>query len=147
MSRSALGSWLSGPELPEGIGVQSYRGERLGRPRSGPGSVAPVGRRLVALVIDWMLCRLITVGFLELSEWWVPVIFAVEYIVLLSTLGSTVGMRLLGIRVASLSGGAPGPLGIVVRTLLLLLVVPAVVYDRDTRGLHDRATGTIVLRR
>ena len=74
-------------------------------------------------------------------------IFAIEYVILLSTLGSTLGMRLVGIRVAALGGGPPGPLGIVVRTVLLLLVIPAVIYDRDTRGLHDRATGTVVVRR
>jgi hypothetical protein len=35
----------------------------------------------------------------------------------------------------------------VARTLLLMLVVPAVVWDRDGRGLHDRLSGTVELRR
>ncbi|MCI0690165.1 MAG: RDD family protein [Sporichthyaceae bacterium] len=147
-SRRALGSWLSGPDLSVGAGTeQDYRGQRLGLPESGPGSVAGIGRRLLALLIDWLACRLIAVGLLDLSEWWVPAIFAIEYIVLLSTLGSTLGMRLVGIRVAGPGGGVPGPLGVVVRTILLMLVIPAVVYDRDTRGLHDRATATVVVRR
>jgi uncharacterized RDD family membrane protein YckC len=34
----------------------------------------------------------------------------------------------------------------VIRTVLLCLVIPPVVYDADGRGLHDRAAGTIVLR-
>lgn len=143
-----LGSWLSGPDLAIGTDTtQDHRGQRLGCPRTGPGSIAGIGRRLFALLVDWLACRLIAVGLLGLSEWWVPVVFAVEYVVLLSTLGSTLGMRLVGIRVAALGGGRPGPLGIVVRTLLLMLVIPAVVYDRDTRGLHDRATGTVVVMR
>lgn len=147
-SRRVLGSWLSGPGLSVDAGTeQDYQGQRLGLPQSGPGSIAGIGRRLLALLIDWLACRLIAVGLLELSDWWVPVIFAIEYVILLSTLGSTLGMRLVGIRVAALGGGAPGPLGIVVRTVLLLLVIPAVIYDRDTRGLHDRATGTVVVRR
>jgi hypothetical protein len=33
-----------------------------------------------------------------------------------------------------------------VRTILLLLVVPALIADRDLRGLHDRAANTIVIR-
>jgi uncharacterized RDD family membrane protein YckC len=35
---------------------------------------------------------------------------------------------------------------IVVRTLLLFLLVPAVVFDRDGRGLHDRLSETAVVR-
>jgi uncharacterized RDD family membrane protein YckC len=31
------------------------------------------------------------------------------------------------------------------RTLLLVLLVPAVVTDRDGRGLHDKAAGTVVV--
>lgn len=142
-----LGSWLSGPGVATDHHTeQAYRGQRLGLPESGRGSVAPVGRRLAALLVDWLLSRLIAVGLFQLSEWWVPVIFAIEYVILLSTLGSTVGMRLVGIRVTALGGGRPGWLGMVVRTVLLLAVIPAVVYDRDTRGLHERATATVVVR-
>jgi hypothetical protein len=32
------------------------------------------------------------------------------------------------------------------RTVLLFFLVPAVITDTDRRGLHDRATGVIVLR-
>jgi hypothetical protein len=35
---------------------------------------------------------------------------------------------------------------VLVRTVLLVLVVPAVVYDRDYRGLHDRASNAVVVR-
>jgi uncharacterized RDD family membrane protein YckC len=41
------------------------------------------------------------------------------------------------------------PIGFVwalVRTILLLAVVPALITDRDLRGLHDRAANTIVIR-
>jgi uncharacterized RDD family membrane protein YckC len=49
-------------------------------------------------------------------------------------------------RVARLDGK---PVGIgwgLVRTLLLLAVVPPLVIDRDRRGLHDKAANTIVVR-
>ena len=42
---------------------------------------------------------------------------------------------------------APGLLRAAARTALLLLVVPAVVQDGDGRGLHDRAAGTVIVRR
>jgi uncharacterized RDD family membrane protein YckC len=38
-------------------------------------------------------------------------------------------------------------LNAVVRTVLICLVIPPVVFNRDNRGLHDLAVGTITLRR
>ena len=35
---------------------------------------------------------------------------------------------------------------VALRTALLLLLVPALITDRDGRGLHDRAAGTVVVR-
>jgi len=58
----------------------------------------------------------------------------------------TVGKRLLGIRVMRLGGRPVGFGWALVRTILLLAVVPALVTDRDLRGLHDRAADTIVVR-
>jgi uncharacterized RDD family membrane protein YckC len=34
-----------------------------------------------------------------------------------------------------------------VRALLIALVIPALLFDENQRGLHDRAAGTILLRR
>jgi uncharacterized RDD family membrane protein YckC len=34
----------------------------------------------------------------------------------------------------------------VIRTALLSLLLPAVIFDRDGRGLHDRLTDTAVVR-
>jgi hypothetical protein len=34
----------------------------------------------------------------------------------------------------------------VIRTVLLCLLIPPLVYNTDNRGLHDRAANTIVLR-
>ena len=61
MDRRALGSWLSTPgELPDLTDrPQEWRGQRLGLPPTGPGSVAPVGRRILALVIDWVSAMLV----------------------------------------------------------------------------------------
>jgi len=41
---------------------------------------------------------------------------------------------------------AVDPGRILVRTVLLFLLVPAVVFDRDGRGLHDRLSDTAVVR-
>jgi uncharacterized RDD family membrane protein YckC len=126
------------------VGV-SYPGERLGLPEQGPGAVAGYGKRVAALLIDWLLCTLIAL-FLLRSQAWTIVVFAVEVYLLTALTGFTVGKRVLGLRVHRLDGKPVGFGWAAVRTLLLLAFVPAVVTDRDRRGLHDRAANTVVVR-
>jgi RDD family len=151
-ARTALGGWLEGPRVESGVGDEfGYRGERLGLPETGPGSLAPQGRRLGALVVDWIIAELIAVAFgwhagTAAGTWGTLAIFGAEQLLLLSTLGYTIGKRLFGIRVGKL-GGPLTPLHVIVRTLLLLPLIPAVVWDRDGRGLHDRLAGTVVVLR
>ncbi|MGH3265627.1 MAG: RDD family protein, partial [Trebonia sp.] len=150
------GSWLEGPGAAQRIADPSaYPGKRHGLPASGAGSVAGFGRRLGALFIDWIIALLIAGAVTRHAAFdaqhpvalWVPsVVLAVEYIVLLGSAGATIGMRLCGIGVRSLGGGRLRLGWVVVRTVLLLVVVPAVVYDRDQRGLHDKASGAIAVR-
>jgi uncharacterized RDD family membrane protein YckC len=135
-----------------------YPGKKFGLPASGPGSVAPMGRRLVALVFDWVLCDLVastavghslftvTDKHYQDSQWAALVLFAVVTWLLTAVSGMTFGKRLLGIRVTRTDGGRPGFKWAALRTLLLLFVIPACLTDRDLRGLHDRASDTIVVR-
>jgi uncharacterized RDD family membrane protein YckC len=148
--REALGSWLSGPrEAAEQMGADfGHRGERLGLPASGPGSIARAGRRLVALCVDWALCTLIAYGLItrhfgQATDNWATLLFGAVSILLLSTAGTTPGKRLLGLRVVRVGGGRAGVPAVLLRTVLLLLVVPAAVWDRDGRGLHDKAARTV----
>ena len=73
-------------------------------------------------------------------------VFSVEVYLLTALTGFTVGKRLLGLRVARLDGKPVGLLWSLVRTILLITVIPPLVSDRDLRGLHDRAANTIVIR-
>ena len=122
-----------------------YPGERLGLPASGAGSVAGVGRRLGALLIDWLLCEIIAISVFR-NQFLTIAVFAVEVYVLTALTGFTVGKRLLGMRVARLDGKPVGLLWALVRTLLFLAVVPPLVFDADQRGLHDKAANTVVIR-
>jgi hypothetical protein len=123
----------------------SYPGQQLGLPEQGPGSVASMPRRVAALFIDWLLCTAIAY-WLTHSQFWTIAVFAFEVIVLTALGGITVGKRLVGIRTVRVGGGPVGVGWTLVRTAILLTVVPPLLTDRDLRGLHDRAAGTIVVR-
>jgi uncharacterized RDD family membrane protein YckC len=137
------GGWLTGVLMPRGS--SGYPGEELGLPADGAGSVSRMGRRALALCIDWLLSTLIALSIAR-SQYWTIVVFAAEIYLLTALTGFTVGKRLLGIRVVRLDGKPIGLLWSLVRTLLLLLVVPPLVTDSDLRGLHDRAANTVVIK-
>ncbi|MGD3105080.1 RDD family protein [Streptomyces sp. YGL11-2] len=152
-NRQAIGSWISGPRAAaEDMGVDfGYRGQRLGLPEEGPGSIARVGRRLGALFIDWALCLLIAYGLLsggkaQSASNWALVVFAVLSVLTVGTVGFTPGKRLLGLRVVAEGGGRISLPRVLLRTLLLVVVIPAVVWDRDGRGLHDRLSRSVQVR-
>jgi hypothetical protein len=144
--RRRAGSWLSGtPGRPETGDAHTFPGQQFGLPEEGSGSVASIGRRLLALLLDWLLCTLIALAVFH-SRWWTLLIFAAETYLLTALTGFTVGKRVLGIRVVRIDGRPVGLGWALVRTILLLIVVPALITDRDLRGLHDRAANTIVIR-
>ena len=131
--------------------ASAYPGQRFGLPQSGPRSVAGVARRLGSLMIDWVMAALIALAVLgdrnqASVQYLTLAIFAGEIWLLTALTGFTVGKRLLGMRVARLDGKPVGFYRSLIRTVLFLLVVPALVLDADLRGLHDKAAGTIVIR-
>ena len=126
-------------------GAENYPGEQFGLPERGPRSVASMGRRLLALLIDWLASTGVALAIFH-SAGWTLVVFFVEVYLLTALTGFTLGKRVLGIRVARLDGRPVGFGWALVRTILLITVIPPLVTDRDLRGLHDRAANTIVLR-
>ena len=127
-----------------------WPGERLGLASEGRGSVARAGRRIIALLVDWASAMLISLLFTPYESvaytWVTPLVFAVLQVVFIPTIGGSLGHRLLGMRVIPLDGGWVGPWRPVVRTALLLIVVPALVWDSDQRGFHDKVAGTVLIR-
>lgn len=134
------------PATPTDPDKGEYPGKRLGRPPEGLGSVARPGRRIAALLIDFALCFLIYSAFFYESNWASLAIFAVEQITLIVLLGGGVGHLALGMRVVRLDGSWAGPWRPVLRTALLSLLIPAVIWDADQRGLHDVFAGTVLIR-
>jgi uncharacterized RDD family membrane protein YckC len=127
-------------------------------PRSGPGSIATFGVRLVAIVIDWFIALFIARGLFGVplpfsqppptsSQHFVVLgVFAVMTLLLVGTIGMTIGHRVMGLQVRNLAGGRATFVQAFARTVLLVLVIPAVVWDRDGRGLHDKAPNTVIVR-
>ncbi|MEU8851581.1 RDD family protein [Streptomyces sp. NPDC048564] len=151
--RQAIGSWLSGPRAAaEEAGVDfGYRGQQLGLPEEGPGSIARPGRRLGALAVDWGICvliayGLITDGYGQATSNWALLLFFLMSVLTVGTVGFTPGKRLFGLRVVVLETGTVNPLRALLRTALLCVAIPALIWDRDGRGLHDRLAHTVEVR-
>lgn len=133
----------------------AYPGESLGLPERGPGSLASMGRRLAALMIDWLISyglAALAMAFGAFSERTlataVLVIWFLLGLVAVRLFSFTPGQLALGLQVASVDGRVPVGLGrLAARGLLVAAVVPALFTDSDGRGMHDRLTGTAVLRR
>jgi uncharacterized RDD family membrane protein YckC len=118
-------------------------------PDTGPGSAAGFGRRLAALAIDCVLAALVASLFTlpdppRLAS---AAVFFLAQAFFVGLFGQTPGMRLLGIGcVRFADGGSVGIPRAALRALLLQLVLPAVVMDRNGRGWHDRAAGSVMVR-
>ena len=151
-------TWLSGLGA---AGVDrhaegSWPGRRYGLPEHGPGAVATTGSRVAALLVDVLAGALIgrlVVGLVDDPSFLVRTLvvdgsLVLQVILLQALTGQSLGMRLIGIRVARVSApdAVPGFVAATIRTALLVLVLPALLMDRDGRGLHDKAAGTVVLR-
>jgi uncharacterized RDD family membrane protein YckC len=150
------GSWLSGGLGETGDANQAWPGERLGLPEAGPGSVAGRGVRLVAFLLDLVLMALVTSVFVEFDPSRPDVMQRFNYIsvgvwfaitsVMVGLFGFTAGKALLGLRVVRLDGRPMVGIRAVPRTLLTGLLLPAALSDADSRGLHDKLLGTVVVR-
>ncbi len=155
--RDSIGSWLNGPSaaLPKGEdGTEDkYRGERMGLPENGAGSLASTTRRVGALVIDWLLS--LGIGLLVVRLWdGAPdqattnlLVWVLMSVVSVWLFAFTPGQAALGMGVVRVD--APVRVGLgrsFFRVLLTVFIMPPLITDMDGRGLQDRATQTAVIR-
>lgn len=127
--------------------ASDWPGRSLGLPASGPRSVARIGRRLIALIIDWGVAVLISAVLFSYDPLGNLGTFALLQILSIALLAGSPGQLCVGLRVVPLSGGWIGLLRPIARTVLLCLVIPALIFDSDQRGIHDRLAGTVMVRR
>lgn len=75
------------------------------------------------------------------------VIFTVIVGLLTALGGASIGQRIVGIRVVTWPEQYYlTPRAALLRTVLIVLVLPAVIIGADGRGLHERITGSAVVR-
>ncbi len=124
-----------------------WPGKRLGLPERGPRSVGRLGRRIAALAIDGAVADVIAFAFFNYDAWAILAILAVLQIAFIVLLSGSVGHLIVGLRVVPLTPGWVGVWRPALRTVLLCIVLPALIWDRDQRGLHDKIAGTVLVRR
>ncbi|NNH72380.1 RDD family protein [Nocardia uniformis] len=169
------GSWLSGPNSESGApGPDDYPGKQLGLPKEGVGSLVAMTRRVAALMVDWFISLGLAAVIVRpnaskiISEADIPagkeppsnfevvvqalqtptlLVWFVIGIAAVTLFGYTPGQYFLKERVARVDAAAPvGFVRALVRQILIVFVVPALFTDGDGRGMHDRATGTALVR-
>lgn len=120
--------------------------------------IPSLGRRLAALMIDWIIAMLSAVTLAGVhfppaslsddpSESIIVLAFFIFEVALLDgLLGRSIGKQLMGLRLENSAGRPIGIPRAVLRMVLLSMFIPAVVMTDDKRGLHDLAAGSRVVR-
>jgi uncharacterized RDD family membrane protein YckC len=113
-----------------------------------------LGRRMSALMVDWLACYFIVAasagGIGQMApnrSWTVLALFFAEIALLSALQGASLGHRIFGIKILRFSdGGAITPLQALIRSALLITVIFAITFDENGRGLHERFSGTVLTR-
>jgi hypothetical protein len=116
-----------------------------------------LGRRLGAITIDWLASYAIAFAFFagggnfgeRVTGSRVPttLILIGEYAILIALTGASFGHRLLRLKVVDFGhGGMPSIRQALIRTGLMAIVITAITYDEDGRGIHERFSQTKLAR-
>lgn len=116
------------------------------------------GRRILGITFDWLAAYAVTLGFfagqgsfLERSRGaggTVLIVMAIEYTILVAFGGASFGHRLVGLKVVRFSDGGPVTVRqALIRTLLLLPLVTAITFDENGRGINERLSNTVLVKR
>jgi uncharacterized RDD family membrane protein YckC len=111
--------------------------------------VPSLKRRFAALMVDWMLAALLSLGFFadpRVDPLPAMLIFVASYALFVGLGTQTPGMWVARLRCVSATDGRPiGILRAALRGLLRYLVIPVLIMDADRRGLHDRLANSTLI--
>jgi uncharacterized RDD family membrane protein YckC len=113
-----------------------------------------LGRRMSALMVDWLACYFIVAasagGLGKMApnrSWTVLALFFAEVAILSALQGASLGHRIFGIKIIRFAdGGAITPVQALIRSSLLVTVIFAITFDENGRGMHERFSGTVLTR-
>lgn len=123
---------------------------RVTSPTEIPGTAGWL-RRILALAIDWVACLGVTYAILGTTSsggasFFPLLVLLVEVTAGTTLLGGSFGQLLTRLRVRYVVGPRAGqqltPWHALIRTVLICLAVPPLIYRPDGRGLHDLAVGS-----
>ena len=114
------------------------------------------GRRILALIVDWIASTLVVVvligpdryGSDRWASTYVLGVYVLESALFVALLGGSFGQLATRLRVVRVDGSGR-PLSLLValaRQVLVALVIPPLVFRPDGRGLHDLAARSAVVR-
>jgi uncharacterized RDD family membrane protein YckC len=114
------------------------------------------GRRMLGITIDWLAAYAVTLGFFAGSGTFlersrgiggtVLLVLALEYLILVSLGGSSFGHRIVGLKVVRFSdGGVATPLQALIRTVLMVIMITAITFDENGRGVNERLSNTVLI--
>ena len=113
-----------------------------------------LGRRMSALMVDWLACYFIVAasagGLGKMApnrSWTVLALFFAEVAILSALQGASLGHRIFGIKIIRFAdGGAITPVQALIRSALLVTVMFAITFDENGRGMHERFSGSVLTR-
>lgn len=116
-------------------------------------ATASWGRRLLALVIDWLVSTLSVIAVIGTdryseqggaSNFLVLGVYVLESAIFTWLMAGSFGKLATGLRVVPAGGvwRPLSPLRLLLRQVLVALVIPPLVFRPDGRGLHDLTAGT-----
>lgn len=134
--------------------------------KSAPAETASWARRMLAVLVDWLACMLVVIAFVGPARYFPSagteltgvnpsiltlLLFVAESTVLTSLAGGSFGKLATRLRVVRMDGNPSpvDPLRALLRSVLVALVIPPLVFRPDGRGLHDLivASATVPLQR
>lgn len=110
------------------------------------------GRRMLGLLIDWALCYFIAWGFFAEpgTGAFTPIVYFLylgQYLFFSILGGATPGHRIVGLKIVRFADGQmPTPKQALIRSALLAIVITAITFDQNGRGINERFSGTVLIR-
>ena len=107
----------------------------------------------MALIFDWAAAIFVVqilpnapVYATQSNAVWTLVVFAVQITLFTWLIGASFGQKIVGLKVIDSNlNRNPSLLKSLIRTVLIVLVIPPLLADAEGRGLHDRLAKTKII--